>query len=371
LTAEDREVLFIDCEQALVQEWCGSAPLFLEELESVIDRPVALFFEEVQHLSNAGIFLKGIVDRRPGVPLLVTGSSSYHLGARVRESLAGRASRSRLLPFALAEVTDDLAALPPAARDDGVLRRWQRHVVVGGYPDAWLSERPEDVVSELLEAVILRDASDLHRIARLDVFRRLLELAANQGGQLVNLAEWAAIVGVSSDTVGAYLEILEGSHVLARLRPFAGGRRSELTRAPKVYFVDSGIRNQLVNDLRPLSERADAGAVVEGWVFSELWKLLPAQSSLHYWRSTSKAEVDFVLRAPHKLVAIEVKAGRVARATLPRAARSFIEAYQPDVFFLVSQGIEANDHLGTTRLVWLHPAALPHAVAATLADDGD
>jgi len=360
------EALFVDCEQPLVQEWCRSAPLFLDGLEEVVHHPVALFFEEAQHLENAGLFLKGLVDRRPGVPLLVTGSSSYHLGARVRESLAGRATRCRLLPFSLSELLADVASGSPAARADETRRRWQRHVAVGGYPDVWLSTDPGAVLGALVEAVVLRDASDLFRIGRPDAFRRLLHLAAGQVGQIVNLSEWAAVLGVSGDTVGAYLEILEAGHLVAQLRPFAGGRRSELTRAPKLYFVDNGIRNQLVNDLRPLAERADSGAVLEGWVFGELWKMLPADASLHYWRSTSKAEVDFVVRTARDLIGVEVKAGQPGRAKLPRAARSFIEAYRPHAFFMVQQGVEAREQLGDTTIHWLHPATLPNEMKTTL-----
>jgi len=362
-----RPVLFIDCEQALVQRWCQSAPVFLGELEEVVDTPVTLFFEEAQHLENAGLFFKGLVDRKLGVPLLVTGSSSFHLGARVRESLAGRASRSRLFPFALSELLGGLADMALVARDHEANMRWGRHVTVGGYPEVWLGADPGLTLGELVEAVVLRDASDRYRIARPDVFRRLLYLAAGEVGQLVNLSEWASILGVSRDTVGAYLEILEGGHLLVQVRPFAGGRRSEMTRTPKLFFVDDGIRNYLVGDLRPLNGRADAGALLENWVFSELWKALPADASLHFWRSTSKAEVDFVIRAGDTVVGIEVKAGRLGRTKLPRGARSFIEAYRPTAFLMVNRGVEANDRLGTTELHWLQPQHLVNAVADALA----
>ena len=77
-----RPALFIDCEQSLVQHWCRSAPLFLAELETLgLPAPVTLFFEEAQHLDNAGLFLKGLIDRGFDAPVLVTGSSSFHLGA--------------------------------------------------------------------------------------------------------------------------------------------------------------------------------------------------------------------------------------------------------------------------------------------------
>lgn len=351
-------VLFVDCEQEPVQRWCRSAPLVVADLERLVERPVALFFDEVQHLQEAGLFLKGLVDRRVGVPLLVTGSSSYHLGARTRESLAGRATRTRLLPFSLAEVSRDLAGLPEVPRSARTAERFDRHLAFGGYPEVWLSRTPEALLGDLVEAIILRDASDLFKIARPDAFRRLLRLAAGQVGSLINLSEWSSVLGVSRDTVGSYLEILESSHVTAALPPFVGGRRAELTSRPKIFLVDNGIRNQLVHDFRPLAERLDAGALLENWVFGELWKALPDGATLHFWRSTSGAEVDFVLSRGDRTVGVEVKAGRSGRPVLSRALHGFIEAYRPAAALMVNLTLEHRERVGETEIRWITPDRL-------------
>ncbi len=345
--------LFIDCEQPLVRRWCSAAPLFLADLEQVVPYPVPLFFEEAQHLDDAGLFFKGLIDRMIEVPILVTGSSSFHLGARTRESLAGRATRTRLLPFSLEEVCNDLAGKSKMVREQLVDERLARHLIFGGYPEVWLSEEPQTLLSELVEAIILRDATDLFSIARPDAFRRLLRLAAGQVGNLVNLSEWASILGIGRDTVASYLEILESSHVVVPLPPFAGGRRAELTSRPKIFLVDNGIRNQLVHDFRPLADRLDAGPLFENWIFTELWKALPPGATLHHWRSTSQAEVDFVVVRGDLIVGVEVKAGRLRRPTLPRASRSFIEAYEPAKFFVVNNGLSHQESLGQTEVCWI------------------
>jgi hypothetical protein len=356
-------VLFIDCEQALVRQWCRSAPLFLADLERLVPRGTPVFFDEIQHLDEAALFVKGLVDRRPGVPLLVTGSSTFHLQSRTRESLAGRATRSRLFPFSLDEVCGDLADRPDAVRATEVRERFERHAIVGGYPRAWLAEQPEPVLSDLVEAILLRDASDLHRIARPEAFRRLLRLAAGQAGNLVNLAEWSALLGISRDTVAAYVEILESAHVLVSLPPFAGGKRSELTGRPKIFLVDNGLRNQLAGDLRPLHERVDAGPVLENWVFGELWKSLPQGVTLHYWRSTSKAEVDFVLALPGGTVGVEVKARALGRPRLERSSRSFLQAYEPLRFVVLNLGFEHRETVDGVDVRWTTPEHLATTVS--------
>ncbi|MBN1551192.1 ATP-binding protein [bacterium] len=355
-----KPALFIDCEQFLIRDWCSSASLFLEDLPRLLPEPAILFFEEIQHLKDAGLFLKGLIDRHVGVPVLVTGSSSFHLQAQTRESLAGRATRTRLLPFSFQEICQDIVKdLPDIPKHSLIDARFQRHLIYGGYPEVWQSSCPEALLSDLVEAVVLRDLSDQRRIERPDAFRRLLQLIAGQVGSLVNLSEWSAILGINRDTVASYLEILASSHIIATIRPFAGGKRSEITAQPKVYFIDQGIRNNLLLNYQPFEERLDKGALLENWVFTELWKALPIGASLHHWRSTSKAEVDFVLAYGQQLTGIEVKAKCYRQLRLSRASRSFIDAYEPEFFFVVNQGIHSEIEIAGTRVLWVKPDELP------------
>jgi len=368
LAEHGEPALFLDCEQPLVREWCRSAPLFLADLEKLIQRPVTLFFEEIQHLEEAGLFLKGLVDRRIGVPILVTGSSSYHLGARTRESLAGRATRTRLLPLSLTEVCQDLADKPEIVRNRMREERLTRHLVFGGYPAVWLSETPETLLNDLVEAIILRDASDLFRITRPDAFRQLLRLLAGQVGSLVNLSEWAAVLGIGRDTVASYLDILEFSHIVMQLSPFAGGKRVELTTRPKIFLVDNGIRNRLVHDFRPLEERTDAGPLLENWVAAELWKALPEDATLHFWRSASGAEVDFIMALGDRILPVEVKAGGV-RPVLSRSLRGFLDAYQPAATLIVNTRFTHRERAGPTEVEWILPGQLAERVAEGFAEE--
>lgn len=352
LVGQEEPVLFIDCELRPMREWCKTAPLFLADLDELVGAPVPLFFEEIQHLEEAGLFLKGLEDRRPGVPIFVTGSSAYHLRSKTRESLAGRATRTRLLPFSLAEVTDDLGSEPPALRRALVQERLDRHVIFGGYPDVWLADDPGQILGELAAALAMPDGSELERIAKPEALRKLLRLIARQVGSLINLSEWASLLGISRPTVGAYLELLVDAHLVGLVLPFTGGRRSELTSRPKVYLLDNGLRNWLAGDLRPFDQIADPGPLLENWVYTELLKVLPDDRAIHFWRSTAGAEVDFVVAGPKDRVAVEVKAGRMNRPKLPRACRSFIEAYGPRRMLLVNRTLDHTERLGETEVCW-------------------
>jgi len=357
-------VLLVNCEEPSLAGWCRSPALVWADIQQLLPRPAALLFEEVQRLEEAGLFLKGLVDRKPGCPILATGSSSFHLMARTRESLAGRARRLRLLPFSLAETGFDLAGRAPAMRRLHQRERFARMLINGSYPEAWLSPDPERVLVGLLEGVVVKDASDLFRIDRPEAYRKLLRLMASQVGNLVNLSEWAAHCGLSIPTVKRYAAILEEAQVIQLLRPWVSGKRAELTGRPKVYFYDNGIRNAVLARYQPADRREDIGPLWENWVFSEIQKAIrPLLDGCGFWRTRSGAEVDFVVEAGGRLSAIEVKAGSAGRLRLGRAARSFIAAARPEQFITVHDGPPAEREVQGCRCRWIAPTELGAVLA--------
>ena len=359
-------VLFVNCEEPSMREWLSSPAEFLADVAENAGEARALFFEEVQRLPEAGLFLKGLVDRRTGLRIYATGSSSFDLEAATRESLAGRAQRHLLLPLSLAEASAALPGSSPLARQEGLSRLVERMMIYGGYPTVLTSDDPRRDLASLVEAFVVRDASDRFQIRHPAALRRILELAASQIGNLVNLSEWAALTSVSNDTVAEYCRLLEETHLIRLVRPFVGGKRAEITSARKVFLLDNGIRNQLFGGFQPATERPDRGALLENLAFTELAKTVhPLLDGLSTWRSKSGAEVDFVVEHQGRLLACEVKAGD-SRGTLSRSARSFLEAYQPEQFLIVNRRAFPDVMEGSTRIRFLSIEALAGAVEAFL-----
>jgi hypothetical protein len=225
-------------------------------------------------------------------------------------------------------------------------------LVWGGYPRVWLGGQRPRTLANLVEAFVLRDASDRFALERPDALRRLLQLAAGQVGQMVNFTEWAALCGVAASTIRDYVAILEECWVLRLLPAFAGGKRREITSAPRVHFYDPGIRNAVLGALsEDVERRPDRGALHETLVFAELAKSVDRSWGIHYWRAKGGAEVDFVLVRGDHTVAVEVKAGE--RPNLSRSARSFLDACAPSDFLLVT-GVEDpgldEEQVGPTRV---------------------
>ena len=355
--------LSLDCAEPILRDWSRSPGLAAADLREIVPPGVPVILDEAQHLDDAGLLVKGLIDSGVPGPVYVTGSSSFHLLARTRESLAGRASRAEMHPLSLAElVEEEVSTLPPALARARSREVALRQAVVGGYPRAWLSDEPALVLDELLNAFVLRDASDLFRIDDLAAFRRLIRLVAGQAGDVVNLTEWASLCEVSRGTVRRYVDLLEETHILVIVRPFAGGKRAEATGRPKVYFRDPGLRLAALGDrFLPWTERTDRGRVLEGWVAAELRKrvhpLRPSEELL-FWRTRSGAEVDFVVRRGDSLVGIEVKAQALRRPTVSRGVRSFVEAYEPRHILVIHTGSDMETTVGDTRVLFRGPEQL-------------
>lgn len=331
-------------------------------LDDLVPAGAAVFFEEVQRLPEAGLFLKGLVDRHTGRPLFATGSSSFDLEAQTRESLAGRAQRRLLLPFSLAELAATLT-VPPALREQYLDELTEKLIRHGGYPTVFTSDNPETALTGLVESFVIRDASDRFRVRNPAAFRKVLELAASQIGNLCNYSEWAAVAGIAVETAREYASLLADTHVIRLVKPFVGGKRAEITSTPKVFFLDNGVRNRLFGGFTAPESRPDRGALAENFVFSEICKSLgPVLDDIRYWRSKSGAEVDLVIERQGRIDAVEVKAGD-SRGRLDRSAMSFIAAYAPQRFFVVNSQEHPDTKVGKTHVRHLKPHQIAKAVA--------
>lgn len=359
-------VMYLNCEERLIREWCRSPAVFAEDFKKFRGHVDVLFFEEAQHLEDAALFFKGLADIKLGVPIIVTGSSSYHLHSRTRESLAGRATRVHVTPLTLEEVTAPDAGLSGTLARAQTARYISLQLRFGSYPEVWTGDDKERILFDLVEAFVIRDASDLFKIKHIGAFRQLLKLVSWQIGDLVNYSEWSGICGIDYNTARSYIDIMRESGIVAEVLPYAGGKRAEIKSLPVLYFCDLGLRNAFAGQFLPLDERADRGKVLENWVFAELYKLFAEDGAIHFWRSKSGSEADFVVVRDRDVVGLEVKCARLSEGKISRSSRSFIEAYEPPLFFVVNRGYEGEAMLGNTRVRHVLPESLLDVIASIL-----
>ena len=133
-----------------------------------------------------------------------------------------------------------------------------------------------------------------------------------------------------------------------------GGKRAEITSAPKVFFLDNGVRNRLFGGFAAPELRPDHGALAENFVFGEICKSLgPVLDDIRYWRSKSGAEVDLIIERQGRIDAVEVKAGD---------SRGRLNAYAPPRFFVVNSREHPATKVGKTRVRFVKPHQIAQAI---------
>jgi len=149
----------------------------------------------------------------------------------------------------------------------------------------------------------------------MDRFIHLVNILASRSATLLNKAELSRTAGIEQKTLANYLGLLERVYQVGQLRPFSVnlGKRFT-TRAPKIYFSDSGVLCHMlgINSVADLKQSPYYGAVTETYVYSELLKALSYADhrpmGLYHYRTTDRREIDFIVQRSDELVAVEVKA---------------------------------------------------------------
>lgn len=283
--------------------------------------------DEVQYCRETGIKLKYLADT--GKKIWITASSEIILGMEILSYLVGRVSIIKLYPFSLQEFLNSKGQIEVT---QSILERniWE-HIIYGGYPKVVMTEDPEIkkiILKDLYDTIILKDVAmtfSIEDIRTLEVFAKYLSL--NIGG-LISYENVSRNVKLSFQTLKKYLDAMEKSYVIIRVPPFYTNKNKEITKQPKIYFVDTGLRNAVA---RTFSAEIN-GNLFENYILLELIKMGFAPK---YWRTKSKAEVDFVVEKENMIIPIEVKVN-AEPGRIERSLRSFIDTYKPKTALVVA-----------------------------------
>ncbi|MDI6739842.1 MAG: ATP-binding protein [Candidatus Edwardsbacteria bacterium] len=321
---------------------------------------LTVMVDEIQYLANPSSFLKLMADHQPGVKLIVSGSSSFDIKSKFRDSLAGRTVDFELYGLSFEEFLLFKGERAPgkepvsAKRRDELAMLFQEYALYGGYPKVVLTRNramKQKYLQQIIDTYVKKDIRDLAPIRDIAKFNRLLELLAAQGGSLLNVNELANTIRLARPTVDHYLFLLEQTYVIRLVRPYSGSLRSEISKTPKLFFFDTGLMQMLWLKELP---RELLGPVFETAVFSQLAKR-HGPGSVFHWRTQDKKEIDFVLRRGRALFPIEVKLN--FSQFRPTAIKHFRERYKTAGYAVVSLRGERSDRHG------LHPWELPKAAA--------
>ncbi|TVQ28034.1 MAG: ATP-binding protein [Spirochaetaceae bacterium] len=314
-----------------------------------------LALDEIQKIPGWSETVKRLWDEdtRNSLPLRIVllGSAPLLIARGMTESLAGRFELLHLPHWSFAEMREAFGF------------DLDTYLYFGGYPGAAsLVDEPDRwrryIADSLIETSISRDVLLLTRVDKPALLRRLFDLACHYSGQILS---YTKMLGQLQDagnttTLAHYLDLLAGAGMVTGLQKFTGDVARSRGSSPKLQVLNTALMSASTGtspaDVR--SDREYRGRLVESAVGAHLANAAACgECELFYWRERG-AEVDFVVRAQRRVIAIEVKSA--AKGRLKPGAAEFIDSFRPHRTVLVGgDGIALEDFLFKPVSYWIQP----------------
>jgi len=313
-----------------------------------------LIIDEVQYAKEAGQKLKYLYDTTD-IKLFVSGSSNLEI-RDLGKYLVGRIFNFSLYPFNFSEflnaknnnlysaINKNLLSLNLFMKKSFIqnlqiksgevnkqlLELFKEYLIYGGYPRVVTSFDDKEkrlVLASVIDNYLVREIKSLLHLASDDNLLKLAQLLSLQIGNMISYNELELSSKLSFREVKKYIQILKETFILDLVLPFYQNRRTELTKNPKVYFLDTGLRNQTIGNFSKEIQRNDFGQLAENYVFNVL-KQSESIKRVNYWRTKSQAEVDFIIETGGQIIPIEAKFSP-SRGVIGKSLHSFIDKYSP------------------------------------------
>ncbi|RPJ78907.1 MAG: ATP-binding protein [Alphaproteobacteria bacterium] len=305
--AEDLQIPYgyLNCDELHVLSRLQNADSS-EALRSVVGNNRLVIIDEAQRVKNIGLKLKLLVDNFPDIQIIATGSSSFDLANEIQEPLTGRNFEYWLFPLSLDEIFNPGQILEADKKLESL-------VIYGAYPDVYQlgsNEEKAQRIKYLASNYLYKDILGFDRLRSSEIILKLLQSLALQIGNEVSYNELATFLQLDKQTIARYVDLLEKAFIVFHLPPYSGNLRKAIGKLRKIYFLDLGIRNAVINNLNPLHLRDDVGKLWENFVVAEKYKRqlgLGFQTNFYFWRTYDKQEVDLVESSGGKLQGWEIK----------------------------------------------------------------
>ncbi len=342
-------IFYFDLELINLLELCnqgaGAVYKYLMEKGADEKKQIYLIIDEIQYLDNPTNFIKIMHDHYPQIKLLVSGSSTFEIKKKFRNSLVGRIVCFELFPLDFEEFlifknkTYNLTSNNSKTINDELILLAKEYIKYGGYPRIVLEkseEKKQTMLSQIINTYIKKDIRDIGNIRNLSGFNKLLQILASQSGKLLNVSELSNTLGMNRETINEYLDLLENTFIIKRITPFHKNLRSELSKNPKVFFLDTGMMHLLWLKEFP---KPIMGNVFETFVFLELMK---NKQNINFWRTTNKQEIDFIVKNK-QIYAIEAKLN--FQKTNMKTFNNFAEQYKSKNIIIGLEGKKKGKYI--------------------------
>ena len=313
--AQDNPRLFLETYGwPLIIDEIQKAPKLLDEIKIFIDNMRLKWTEN---------------DENQQLMYILTGSNKFELQQGISDSLAGRCGVIEMASFSRIEKYDqdgkpfdpDIETLLKREKKGDIPYRTKAEVFediyIGGMPDVVLKKSKRDIYfRSYIDTYIEKDVKRLISEDSETVFRNFISLVALRTSNELHYDNLAGDVGIDVRTCKRWISILETAGIIFLLQPYMPNISNRIIKAPKLYFMDTGLCAYLCKwpNAEMLENGAMGGAFFETYVVSELVKNfysynMDPKEYLFYYRDKDKKEVDLLYIRRGEIYPIEIKKG--------------------------------------------------------------
>ncbi len=371
--ANAEDIVFISFEdRELLEKFSTNPKEFVERYAG--KKSIYFFIDEAHYCEELGQKLKLLYDTFRNVKFIISGSSSFELTSQTAKFLVGRMFSFELFPFNFHEflLTKDKKLAQIYFNNNKKIRDFiyngknfklkqdifinelfkfmSEYLIYGGYPEVIKSNNIEEkriILKNIYNTYVEKDIVGYLHLTDTIKFRKLVSLLSFNIGNLVSYDKLVINCNSYFKEILRFIDVLEQTYVVRMLRPFHKNLVTELRKNPKIYFFDLGLRNYAINNFNEIDNRDDSGKLAENFIFNTF---KDDNLLVNFWRTTAKAEVDFVISNLKDIIPIEVKFEKMKKEKITRSFYSFLNSYKPLRAVIVTRDFWGETKIGKTRV---------------------
>jgi len=286
-----------------------------ELIEGNPDKKIVII-DEVQKVPELLDVVHLIIEEKPKLKFILTGSSARKIKQKGVDLLAGRAIVRSLHPFMASELKNKF--------------NLKKALHIGLVPLVVSAQNPETTLNAYITLYMKEEIQMEGLVRNIGNFARFLEAISFSHGTVLNLSNVARECEVKRETVEGYIEVLYDLLMGYSLPVFAKRAKRAVIKHPKFYFFDAGVFHT-IRPTGPFDKPIEIdGPALEGLVAQHIRSWIDYSNSsynFYYWRTKAGTEVDFIIYGKEGFWAIEVKNTKNVRRNELRSLRTFHQDY--------------------------------------------
>lgn len=300
----------------------------------ISDLPKPVTLDEIQKAPQLLESIKLNIDKnRINGNFLLTGSANILDMKNTKDTLAGRIIEIQMWPLSQKEIHNkaDENIIDMLFKQDIAKIKTNKNIsyenilqaiVNGGYPE--IQKIDSKIGKKLwfnsyISTYVERDIRDIAELRDINSFIRFFNIIAPRSCSLINKSKLASDSSLSESSVNNYLSMLEMIYQISQLKPYTSNISKRFIKSPKLFMNDSGVLSHLlgITDTNELLSSTKKGEIFETFIYAELLKhisnsfVLP---NIYHYRTNDQKEIDFILEAQDKIIAIKVKSSQTIKS---------------------------------------------------------